>query len=70
MRVECECAGMCVCVMEREGLVGVQPSWQDLDTWSCEKQPLPLPVGPQAGPTQPQAHRGQGSLLDFVFPSD
>ena len=50
MRVECECAGVCVCVcvcvMEREGLVGVQPSWQDLDTWSCEKQPLPLPVGP------------------------
>ena len=90
VRVECECAGMCVClhtwmcagvhvhtplcvcvcVMGREGLVGVQASWQDLDTQNHEKQPLLLPVSPQASSAQPQAHRAQGSPLEFLFPSD
>ena len=64
------CVCVCVCVMGREGLVGVQASWQDLDTQNHEKQPLLLPVSPQASSAQPQAHRAQGSPLEFLFPSD
>ena len=66
----CVCVCVCVCVMEREGLGGVQTSWQDLDTQSHEKQPLLLPVSPQATSAQPQAHGAQGSPLEFLFPSD